>query len=316
MNYRHAFHAGNFADVVKHAVLVRILVHLRAKPAAFRVIDTHAGAGVYDLAGAEASRSGEWRAGIRPAAHRSRSRKTRVRCWRHISMRSRPSTAPSASPSIPARRRWCAPCCARRTGSSPASWSRTRRRRSPPSTRRPPQQGDRDRRLDRAQCLVPPKERRGLVLVDPPFEDAGDFPRLAHALEAAQPQMGERHLSRVVSDQGAGGARCLGAPLAALRPDEGAARRAQPVPLARSSRHRPALDACGLIVINPPWTLAGELAVLLPALAGASCRARRRRPPRRFARGRFVVRHFSTALDWPIAIGLALTFRLLWGPAE
>ena len=64
MNYRHAFHAGNFADVVKHAVLVRILVHLRAKPAAFRVIDTHAGAGVYDLAGAEASRSGEWRAGI------------------------------------------------------------------------------------------------------------------------------------------------------------------------------------------------------------------------------------------------------------
>ena len=55
MNYRHAFHAGNFADVVKHAVLSRILVHLRTKPAAFRVIDTHAGAGLYDLAGAEAT---------------------------------------------------------------------------------------------------------------------------------------------------------------------------------------------------------------------------------------------------------------------
>src|SRR5437016_1344508 len=64
MNYRHAFHAGSFADVVKHAVLVRILVHLRDKPAAFRVIDTHAGAGLYDLAGPEASRSLEWRAGI------------------------------------------------------------------------------------------------------------------------------------------------------------------------------------------------------------------------------------------------------------
>ena len=61
MNYRHAFHAGNFADVVKHAVLVRILVHLREKPAPFRVIDTHAGAGRYDLAGEEAQRSGEWR---------------------------------------------------------------------------------------------------------------------------------------------------------------------------------------------------------------------------------------------------------------
>src|SRR5438034_2001691 len=64
MNYRHAFHAGNFADVMKHAVLARILVHLRSKPAAFRVIDTHAGAGLYDLAGPEAGRSPEWRAGI------------------------------------------------------------------------------------------------------------------------------------------------------------------------------------------------------------------------------------------------------------
>ncbi len=64
MNYRHAFHAGNFADVHKHAVLARILVHLRSKPAAFRVIDTHAGAGRYDLSAPEPSRSGEWRDGI------------------------------------------------------------------------------------------------------------------------------------------------------------------------------------------------------------------------------------------------------------
>src|SRR5262249_29135150 len=64
MNYGHAFHAGSFADVFKHAVLARILVHLRAKPAAFRVIDTHAGAGRYDLTGPEASRGGEWRDGI------------------------------------------------------------------------------------------------------------------------------------------------------------------------------------------------------------------------------------------------------------
>src|ERR1700674_1792626 len=64
MNYRHAFHAGNFADVFKHIILVRILVHLRDKPAPFRVIDTHAGAGLYDLAGEEANRTGEWRAGV------------------------------------------------------------------------------------------------------------------------------------------------------------------------------------------------------------------------------------------------------------
>src|SRR5215510_1596776 len=64
MNYRHAFHAGNFADVIKHIVLVRILTYLQDKPAAFRVIDTHAGAGLYDLTGDEASRSGEWLTGI------------------------------------------------------------------------------------------------------------------------------------------------------------------------------------------------------------------------------------------------------------
>src|SRR3982074_421644 len=64
MNYRHAFHAGNFADVVKHAVLARIITYLKEKPAAFRVIDTHAGAGIYDLSGPEANRTGEWRSGI------------------------------------------------------------------------------------------------------------------------------------------------------------------------------------------------------------------------------------------------------------
>src|SRR4030088_1568488 len=64
MNYRHAFHAGGFADVIKHIVLVRILPHLQDKPAAFRVIDTHAGAGLYDLTGDEARRGGEWLTGI------------------------------------------------------------------------------------------------------------------------------------------------------------------------------------------------------------------------------------------------------------
>jgi 23S rRNA (adenine2030-N6)-methyltransferase len=64
MNYRHAFHAGNFADVLKHAVLARILAHLAVKEAAFRVIDSHAGIGLYDLSSDEALRTGEWQGGI------------------------------------------------------------------------------------------------------------------------------------------------------------------------------------------------------------------------------------------------------------
>ncbi|WP_238256860.1 23S rRNA (adenine(2030)-N(6))-methyltransferase RlmJ, partial [Methylorubrum podarium] len=64
MNYRHAFHAGNFADVLKHLVLVRVLAHLAAKPKPFRAIDTHAGLGVYDLEAEEAGRTGEWHDGF------------------------------------------------------------------------------------------------------------------------------------------------------------------------------------------------------------------------------------------------------------
>ena len=64
MNYRHAFHAGNFADLLKHALLLAALDHLTAAGEPLAVLDTHAGAGLYDLGGAEAQRSGEAEAGI------------------------------------------------------------------------------------------------------------------------------------------------------------------------------------------------------------------------------------------------------------
>ncbi len=64
MNYRHAYHAGNHADVLKHAVLARILDHMKKKAKPFRVIDAHAGIGLYDLSGIEAGKTGEWEGGI------------------------------------------------------------------------------------------------------------------------------------------------------------------------------------------------------------------------------------------------------------
>ena len=64
MNYRHAYHAGNFADVVKHIILTRIVLYLQRKEQAFRVIDTHAGIGRYDLQGVEAGKTGEWVNGV------------------------------------------------------------------------------------------------------------------------------------------------------------------------------------------------------------------------------------------------------------
>ena len=171
MNYRHAFHAGNFADVVKHAVLVRILLHLRSKPASFRVIDTHAGAGLYDLAGPEASRSLEWRAGI----HRLLS----------------------ASIGPPAR-----------------------------------------------------------ALLEPYLEVIASL----NAGDRLTTYPGSPTLARRLVRSGI--AKILRVELA-VAPSPGEAR-----PRDEPGRRRDGpLGGCGLIVVNPPWPLAGELATLLPALA-------------------------------------------------
>jgi 23S rRNA (adenine2030-N6)-methyltransferase len=64
MNYRHAFHAGSFVDCMKHALLVWLVRALQRKPAPISVLDTHAGAGNYDLTASPAERTGEWHAGI------------------------------------------------------------------------------------------------------------------------------------------------------------------------------------------------------------------------------------------------------------
>ena len=77
MNYRHAFHAGSFADVFKHAILARILVYLTRKETPLRFIDTHAGAGRYDLSSAEAARSPEWREGVARVLTRGRPSRSR-----------------------------------------------------------------------------------------------------------------------------------------------------------------------------------------------------------------------------------------------
>src|SRR5215813_3092277 len=185
MNYRHAFHAGNFADVVKHAVLVRILVHLRGKPAPFRVIDTHAGAGSYDLAGEEARRSGEWRDGIdrlvrAPIAARARAL---IAPYLDAVAACNGAGGLTAYPGAPALvRAFLRPqdrlvaCELEPNAAAALARYLHGDRRSKAVT------------IDGWTALnayVPPPERRGLALIDPPFEDAADFPRLAHALAAA-----------------------------------------------------------------------------------------------------------------------------------
>jgi 23S rRNA (adenine2030-N6)-methyltransferase len=152
MNYRHAFHAGNFADVIKHATLVRILVHLCSKPTPFRVIDTHAGSGLYDLAGSPASRSGEWHDGIArlfaaPAAPAAQRAKTLLAPYLEAVAALNRADELTAYPGSPMLVRAFLrgrdrPHCVR------ARAERGGRARTP-SQERPALQGDRDRRLDR-----------------------------------------------------------------------------------------------------------------------------------------------------------------------
>ncbi|HWT97835.1 MAG TPA: 23S rRNA (adenine(2030)-N(6))-methyltransferase RlmJ, partial [Terriglobales bacterium] len=185
MNYSHAFHAGNFADVFKHAVLARILHYLRGKPAAFRVIDTHAGSGLYDLTGDEASRSGEWHAGIERVLAAPLEPPVTVLLAPYLEVvgalneRGRLKTYPG-SPAL--ARAWLRPqdrliACE----VEPAAAAALRKNlRGDDRIKTPAVDG-----WTALRAYLPPKERRGLVVVDPPFEEDREFSRLAHAVAEA-----------------------------------------------------------------------------------------------------------------------------------
>jgi 23S rRNA (adenine2030-N6)-methyltransferase len=263
MNYRHAFHAGNFADVVKHAVLVRILMHLRAKPAAFRVIDTHAGAGLYDLAGPEASRSLEWHAGIHRlfTANVGEPARALLDPYLQVVAAINPSGRMITYPGSPAiarallRPRDRLVACELEPDAAAAL---LRNLADDPRSKALAIDG-----WTALKAYVPPKERRGLVLIDPPFEDEGDYARLVHGLEAAHRKWPTGTYLLWYPIKGAAASDALARHL----------RRSRMAKILRAelsvagSRGCNRLGACGLIVVNPPWTLESDLQVLLPVLA-------------------------------------------------
>jgi 23S rRNA (adenine2030-N6)-methyltransferase len=267
MNYRHAFHAGNFADVFKHAVLGRILAYLAEKPAAYRVIDTHAGAGLYDLSSSEATRGNEWRAGIGRVIEASKrgaidpsARKLLAPLLDAVAQRNSGDdlTVYPGSPALVqtwmrAQDRLLA--CELEPGAA-ATLSRSMR-------------GDARIKVlpvdgwTALSAYVPPKERRGLVLVDPPFEAHDEFTRLAEGAGTAYRKWasglymlwypikgrdGPDRLAKAIKRLGI--PKVLRAELLIAPPDaEGP------------------LGGTGLILINPPWTLEADLKTLAPVLA-------------------------------------------------
>lgn len=273
MNYRHAFHAGNFADVVKHVVLARVLAYLGRKDAAFRVIDTHAGAGLYDLTGDEARRTGEWEGGIGAVLRAPLAPAIRdlLGPWLDAVRAVNPAAADDEALARDLRHYPGSPLIAQ-------ALTRPQDRllfcETQPGVRAALTESvGRDGRAkvlptDAWQALhayLPPRERRGLVLVDPPFEEAGEFHRMAQGLIEAH-----RRWST--------GIFALWYPIKDVRAVDAFRRDIEragiPKTLSiqfdlRTVRQADTMTGCGMIVVNPPFTLAEELRTILGALAPA-----------------------------------------------
>jgi 23S rRNA (adenine2030-N6)-methyltransferase len=262
MNYRHAYHAGNFADVVKHAVLARVLVYLREKPAAFRVIDTHAGAGRYDLAGMEAGKTGEWRDGIERLVLADLAAEPRALLAPYLDAVAalNPGGRLAAYPGSPAiaqglmRAQDRLIACELEPRAAAALAGNLR--------------GDvRSKALaidgwTALTAYVPPKERRGLVLIDPPFERPDEFTRLAQGLAAAHRKWSTGIYLLWYPIKDIGEVTAFARRLARL----GIAKMLRVELIVEIAHATQGLRGCGLTVVNPPWRLRQDLQILLPAL--------------------------------------------------
>lgn len=262
MNYRHAYHAGNFADVVKHVVLTRLIEYLKQKDKAFRIIDTHAGIGRYDLSSVEAQKTGEWLGGIGrlidapvggPAAGLLAPYLEAVR---------------ALNPDGGIQKYPGSPLIARHLMRKQDRLSAIELHPKDVAKLRTLFAGDFQTRiieLDGWLALgahLPPKEKRGLVLIDPPYEESGEFDRLVEGLARAHRRWpgGIYALWYPIKDR-----KAIIAFRKALK-QSGIPRLLDIEFEIRPASSEPSLDGSGMVVVNPPFTLEGELRVLLPAL--------------------------------------------------
>lgn len=256
MNYRHAFHAGNFADCFKHALLSRALIYLMRKDAPLRFIDTHAGVGLYDLAADQASRTGEWRDGV--GRLRVGDAPTLLRPWLEIVGARDAEGRPIAYPGSPVlaqyllRRQDKMSLCEMHPQDAAelaANMGRDDRVTTLP--------GDGYAALN---GLVPPIERRGLVLIDPPFEAPDEFTAMTRALLRAHAKWPTGCYLLWHPIKGAAADRFL------RDLEESGVRRV--LRLALDVGAESGLSACGLIAVNPPFALESEAREILPFFAG------------------------------------------------
>ena len=266
MNYRHTYHAGNFADVVKHLVLTLVIEHLKLKATPFRVIDTHAGIGAYDLTADAAERTGEWRDGI-------------GRLIGPDADPLPPALELALKPYLDIVRAMNPPGSLRRYPGSPRIARALLRPQDqlvvnelhPEDAAKLRSQFIRDAQtkvleLDgwtALKALLPPKERRGVILIDPPFEQPRELDRLLTGLDGALQRFatGIFLLWYPIKDR---------TPVATFHRQLIAAGHPKMLRvelLLNEPLDPERLNGCGLIVVNAPYQLDASLASMLTPLA-------------------------------------------------
>lgn len=268
LNYRHSFHAGNFADVHKHVTLLAMLDYLLQKPKPLLYLDTHAGRGEYDLRSPESARSGEWQSGIGQVFKAQLSSPLLKRYVEVINKAQQGSAQLHCYPGSPLLATHVLRDIDRRIfveqqAEECLALRKLLRQPQHCSGNTTIEQGDGYAAL---KAYLPPREKRGLVLIDPPFEQADEFKQLEKALLAAAERWP--------------GMYCLWFPLKAgglANPFYAALKRSGLRKLLLAEFWiRPAdtplrLNGSGLLILNPPWQLDNVLrsayAELLPLLA-------------------------------------------------
>ena len=263
LSYRHAFHAGNFADVLKHVVLIALVDALGRKPSPWCCLDTHAGAGRYDLNGTMALRNREYDAGLQRLWWRD-DLPAPVARWREL------VTAANVDLDEDAPPRWY-------PGSPLLLASLLRETDRLQLCELHPSELSALRRLfahrrhvgvhardgyEALVALLPPVERRSLVLIDPSYETGDEIARMTSALGRAL------HRSP-------GSVYAIWYPLLARKSMQplldwasGIGRRVLNLELRLRAELPPmGMHACGMLVINTPWRLDEELAPTLSYLA-------------------------------------------------
>jgi 23S rRNA (adenine2030-N6)-methyltransferase len=261
VNYRHAFHAGNHADVFKHAALTLVLGRLLEKPQPFSVLDTHAGIGLYDLTADPAQRSPEYLEGAARLMGRELAAAPGYTRLLHEMNENAPSGGLTAYPGSPeiVRRLMRADDRLIACELHPADAAELKARYRE------------DRRIavhhrdgyEATGGLLPPTPRRGLVLIDPPFERTDETRRLVRALDAGLKRWptGIFMAWHPAKDPAVGEA--LRAAAAA-----GGWPRALHVELIPYAEGEASLPGSGLLILNAPWKLDEALTALCRELVG------------------------------------------------